>query len=140
MTIGVDFSVTTAQTRYGNCTLQIWDFGGEARFRSMLPSFCLGASGCLLLFDPLRPDTFHELDEWVSIIQTNTKSIPMMLLSSKQDLIENGHPMTILSEDIDDFVSKNDLRGYLPVSSKTGLNVIEVFTQIAEYMIERNKT
>ena len=64
----------------------------------------------------------------------------MMLLSSKQDLIENGHPMTILSEDIDDFVSKNDLRGYLPVSSKTGLNVIEVFTQIAEYMIERNKT
>jgi GTPase SAR1 family protein len=139
MTIGVDFSVTSAQTKYGTCTLQIWDFGGESRFRSMLPSFCLGASGCLMLFDPLRPDTFHELNEWVDIIQTNTKTVPIILLSSKQDLIEEGHLMTIPEEDVNSFVQEHSLKGYMPVSSKSGFNVIESFTMIAELMIEKNK-
>jgi len=96
MTIGVDFSVTSAKTKYGPTTLQIWDFGGESRFRTMLPSFCLGASGCLMLFDPLRPETFHELNEWIEIVRANTKNVPVILLSSKQDLIEEGHQMTIL--------------------------------------------
>jgi small GTP-binding protein len=138
MTIGVDFSVTSSKTKYGPVTLQIWDFGGESRFRSMLPSFCLGASGCLMLFDPLRPDTFHELVEWVEIVRGNTKNVPILLLSSKQDLILEGHPMTIPKEEIEGFVTKHALRGYSAVSSKTGLNVVESFIHISELMIEKN--
>lgn len=141
MTIGVDFSVTQCKTERGqNVTLQIWDFGGENRFRSLLPSFCLGASGCLMLFDPLRPVTFHELDEWVEIVRTNTKNIPILLLSSKHDLIDEGHPFSVAREDIDAFVEKYKLAGYVQVSSKTGLNVAESFTKISELMIDRNAT
>ena len=75
MTIGVDFSVTNCETSKGKTVLQIWDFGGEERFRIMLPNFCLGASGCIMMFDPLRPSTFIELDEWIQIVRQNTKNI-----------------------------------------------------------------
>jgi uncharacterized protein len=138
MTIGVDFSVTSCITKYGQSTLQIWDFGGEERFRTMLPSFCLGASGCLMMYDPVRPQTFHELNEWIKIVQDNTKSIPIILLSSKQDLLNEGHHQAIPLSDVEKFNSDHSLRGYLPVSSKTGLNVVESFTRIAELMIEKN--
>ena len=138
MTIGVDFSVTQCQTKFGPTTLQIWDFGGEERFRTMLPSFCLGASGCLMLFDPLRPETFHELDEWIQIVQNNTKGIPILLLSSKQDLIDEGHPFSVDLEDVDNFVKTHQLMGYLRVSSKSGMNVSESFSNISELMIQRN--
>ena len=30
---------------------QIWDFGGEKRFRFLLPKFCFGARGAMLCFD-----------------------------------------------------------------------------------------
>jgi small GTP-binding protein len=139
MTIGVDFSVTTCTTSSGAAvTLQIWDFGGEERFRTMLPSFCLGASGCLLLFDPLRPSTFHELNEWIKIVRNNTKNIPIILLSSKQDLIDEGHTFAIPMEDVNGFVEREGLKGYNKVSSKTGVYVAESFGEIAEMMIEKN--
>src|SRR6056297_1794439 len=89
MTIGVDFSVAECETKHGSSTLQIWDFAGEERFRNMLPKFCMGAKGCLLLFDPLRPNTFYELSDWLKIIKKNTKDIPLLLISTKQDLIED---------------------------------------------------
>ena len=138
MTIGVDFSVTSCKTNYGDSTLQIWDFGGEERFRTMLPSFCLGASGCVMMFDPVRPTTFMELQEWIKIIRGNTNNIPILLLSSKQDLIDEGHQFAVPIEDVDDFISTQSLRGYIRTSSKTGLNVESTFTQIAELMIEKN--
>ncbi len=138
MTIGVDFSVTSCKTKHGDVTLQIWDFGGEERFRTMLPSFCLGASGCLMMFDPLRPATFHELNDWIKIVRDNTKDVPIILLSSKQDLIEAGHTFAIPKIDVDGFVEKHKLKGYMPVSSKSGSNVVESFTSIAEMMIDKN--
>lgn len=138
MTIGVDFSVTSCKTKYGDATLQIWDFGGEERFRTMLPSFCLGASGCLMMFDPVRPQTFIELDEWIKIVKDNTKNIPIILLSSKQDLIEEGHNFAVPKDDLDNFINSQKLIDYIPTSSKTGMNVESTFQKIAELMIEKN--
>ena len=139
MTIGVDFSVSDCETKYGPATLQIWDFAGEERFRNMLPKFCMGARGCLMLFDPLRPKTFYELSEWLEIIRSNTKDIPILLISSKQDLIEEGHTFAISQEEIDKFIEENHIDGYMQVSSKTGYNVKEAFTRITELMIEKQQ-
>ena len=138
MTIGVDFSVTSCKTSYGDSTLQIWDFGGEERFRTMLPSFCLGASGCVMLFDPVRPQTFLELQDWIKIIRGNTNNIPIILLSSKQDLIDEGHNFAVPMEDVEGFMAKEGMSEYIRTSSKTGLNVETTFSKIAELMIEKN--
>ena len=51
MTIGVDFSAVKVSLREEAVTLQLWDFGGENRFRFILPGYCKGSSGALLVFD-----------------------------------------------------------------------------------------
>ena len=95
MTIGVDFAVHYLELNEdkGAATLQIWDFGGEERFRTMLPSFCQGASGALLFFDLARTHTFYELDEWINIIRRNTHDIPIIMLGAKYDLIMGIRPL-----------------------------------------------
>ena len=97
MTIGVDFAVHYLELSEdkGAATLQIWDFGGEERFRTMLPSFCQGASGALLFFDLVRTHTFYELDEWINIIRRNTHNIPIILLGAKYYLIESPSDLNI---------------------------------------------
>jgi small GTP-binding protein len=148
MTIGVDFAVHHLQirnTRNPNSakmkiTLQIWDFGGEKRFRAMLPSFCLGSSGVLMLFDLLRPYTFFELEDWVNVIKTNTKGeIPIILLGSKFDLLNNPKNLAVKANDITEFIKKHNLKGYLNISSKTNLNIQESFEKLSHLMLENIK-
>lgn len=136
MTIGVDFAVHYLNADVGKITLQIWDFGGEDRFRIMLPSFCLGAGGCLLFFDLARPHTFYELDEWIKIIRQNTNDIPIILLGAKYDLLENPGNSGIKNEEIMKYVQEKNLNGYLNVSSKSGMNVKESFEKLANFMVK----
>lgn len=137
MTIGVDFAVHHLDLRNdnGSATLQIWDFGGEERFRTMLASFCQGASGALLFFDLLRTHTFYELNEWLEIIRRNTRSIPIILLGAKYDLIESPGDLNIDPQQIMSFIKYNKINGYLSISSKTGLNVNQSFDKLTELMV-----
>ncbi|MHA1727743.1 MAG: Rab family GTPase [Promethearchaeota archaeon] len=140
MTIGVDFAVHFLEIpAYGNVTLQIWDFGGEARFRTMLPSFCLGASGCLMLFDLVRLYTFYELQDWLKIIKSNTNNIPIILLGSKFDLLDSSENLAIKPDEISEFIKENNLSGYFNISSKSGKNIQESFRRIAELMLMKKQ-
>ncbi|GAB4308482.1 MAG: hypothetical protein Kow0069_06810 [Promethearchaeota archaeon] len=141
MTIGVDFAVVHTETKFGPTTLQIWDFGGVERFRVMLPSFCKGAKGCLLLFDLTRTHTFHELPEWIEIIRANnTDDVPVILCGAKADLVANPDdplPEGITQPDVNAFMEEHGVDDFKYISSKTGLNVREVFIQLAETITER---
>ena len=138
MTIGVDFAVHYLELNEdkGAATLQIWDFGGEERFRTMLPSFCQGASGALLFFDLVRTHTFYELDEWINIIRRNTHDIPIIMLGAKYDLIEGPGDLNIDPQQVMSFIQYNKINGYLSISSKTGYNVNECFDKLTELMIK----
>ncbi|MCK4688545.1 MAG: GTP-binding protein, partial [Candidatus Lokiarchaeota archaeon] len=50
MTIGVDFHVKKLEINGLNVSLQIWDFAGEDRFRFLLPSYVIGASGGIFMY------------------------------------------------------------------------------------------
>ena len=71
-------------------------------------------------------------------MRQNTKNIPIILLSSKQDLIEAGHPFAVAQDDIESFISEENMVKYMAISSKTGINVVESFEQIAELMITKS--
>ena len=51
MTIGVEFFLKEVMIDGQQCALQLWDFGGQERFRFLLENYVLGAKGALLLFD-----------------------------------------------------------------------------------------
>ena len=138
MTIGVDFAVHYLELPNdgGAATLQIWDFGGEQRFRTMLPSFCQGASGAFLMFDLVNPHTFYELDEWVRIIHRNTHNIPIILCGLNYSKIDHPEDLLLPVEDIKEFIIANHIDGYLSIDTNSGYNVSEAFYKLTELMIK----
>lgn len=128
-TVGVGFASREVQLRGESIKLQIWDFGGEERFRFILPAYCKGANAAILAFDSTRFQSMKNLPEWVDIIRKNAGDIPIVLVGTKVDLKDQR---TVKLEDGEDFSKRNKLQDYFDVSSKTGLNVDTVFAKVAE--------
>ncbi|MHA1269260.1 MAG: Rab family GTPase [Candidatus Helarchaeota archaeon] len=136
ITIGVDFSAVTikANTSLGEkiITLQIWDFGGEERFRFILPGYCAGASGAILCFDLTKPETLDALEEWIKLIRSKVPEIPVILVGTKCDLEEHRK---ITREVAEEKVKEWGLSGYIETSSKNGDNIGYVFGLLSQEML-----
>lgn len=134
MTIGINFHVKNVTIAGVETSLQLWDFGGQERFRFMLPSYTLGAKGALLLYDSTRFSTLENLKQWVDVCRTHDKDLPIMFVGTKIDLkdqraVEADYAKTFM-EDLNMF-------DYIEVSSKTGENVEESFAMIVRKILER---
>lgn len=132
MTIGVEFFLKTIEIDGIDIILQIWDFGGQQRFRFLLKNYARGAKGAFLLFDPTRPITLEKIGEWVDVCRTEDSNLPILFIGSKSDLEES----IILSDDfIANFRQKYNFFDYLRISSKTGENVDLAFRLLAKKII-----
>ncbi|MFW9952219.1 MAG: Rab family GTPase, partial [Candidatus Thorarchaeota archaeon] len=125
LTIGVDFHVKTIDLNGKKIKLQIWDVGGEERFRFLLPTYCLGANAAFLLYDITRPQTLDNIAEWTNIVRQKGGPIPIMLVGSKLDLGEDQRQIT--REYGIQVAEKNELDSFAEISSKTGQNVNKTF-------------
>ena len=134
MTIGVEFFLKETQVDGQQCTLQLWDFGGQERFRFLLESYVLGAKGALLLFDLTRPMTLSNLDEWVGIVRKSDPNLPVIFLGTKNDLTEE---IMIDDEYAQSVKDQLNLIEFLRVSSKTGENVQHAFELLSEKILTR---
>ena len=134
LTIGVDFYSKTTNFKDKKVKLQIWDFGGEERFRFLLHQYCKGANGAFFLYDITNSNTLDHLPDWTSIIREHAGDIPIMLIGSKLDLDEfRAVPREegILS------ARKYNLASFTELSSKTGQNVEKTFEVLTEILFER---
>jgi len=137
LTIGVDFYSKTTNFKDKKVKLQIWDFGGEERFRFLLHQYCKGANGAFFLYDITNSNTLDHLPDWTSIIREHAGDIPIMLIGSKLDLDE----FRAVSRD-DGILSarKYNLASFAELSSKTGQNVEKSFKVLTEILFERYST
>jgi GTPase SAR1 family protein len=140
--IGVDFAVHCIDLpeNKGSAGLQIWDFGEEQRFRSLIPCFCQGAAGAILYFDLTKPETLYELEEWIYLIRSNTPDIPIMVCGTNYHLLENTGGLSKTFEWIQDFIQAHQLSGYRGISVKTEYNVTESFDQLTALMVQYQKS
>ena len=133
LTIGVDFYSKTLEYDNNKVKLQIWDFGGEERFRFLLSQYCRGANGALYLFDITNPSSLDHLSDWIKIIRKYSGDIPVVLIGSKLDLRD----IRQVKEDDGALAAKKyDLASFIELSSKTGENVEKAFNKITELLME----
>jgi small GTP-binding protein len=87
ITIGVQFHLLNVEYGDSLFVLQLWDFGGQERFRFMLDAYVAGAKGAMLLYDTTRIKTREEKDtaEWISIIRKQDPNLPVLLIGTKID-------------------------------------------------------
>ena len=137
LTIGVDFHVKTIDLNNKKIKLQIWDVGGEERFRFLLPTYCLGANAAFLLYDITRSATLDNLLEWISIVRQKAGSIPIILVGSKVDLAETQRKVP--KEHGVQIAEKNEFYDFMEISAKENLNVNESFRKLTEFTIQNLK-
>lgn len=135
LTIGVDFHVKLVELQNKKIKLQIWDVGGEERFRFLLPTYCLGANAAFLLYDITRPQTLDNISEWVNIVRQKGGEIPIMLVGSKIDLAEEQREIT--REFGIQIAEKHKMASFGEISSKTGQNVTKTFEVLTELTLEK---
>ena len=138
LTVGVDFHIKKVEVEGKSVTLQIWDFAGEKRFRFLLPSYALGSSGGIFLFDITRYSSIINFDSWLNIFKQGYKGknhqIPVLMVGSKSDL---NFKRAVSRTEAFEIVKKNNLYGYIECSAKNGQNVKDIFNKIAVLMLKR---
>lgn len=92
-TIGVDVKNHTLKADNGRSVkLQIWDTGGQQRYRPVLSTCYRNADGIVVVFDLTNRKSFINLTQWLTEIDefsSNTsrrENTPKLLLGNKSDL------------------------------------------------------
>lgn len=139
MTIGVDFEVKSLEVDKQKVKLQIWDFGGEERFRFLLPTYVRGARGGLFLFDITNYSSIAHIDDWLSVIRKEIRAedvFPIIVVGGKADLAENRE---ISAEEGIKIAKSRYVDGFVETSSKTGENVEKAFEALTSLMLNNSK-
>ncbi len=147
MTIGLNFHSTYLNIKFDDdkesnsedkyIVNSIFDFGGQERFKSLIPRLLNGTDGALLVFDLVSYSSFQQLNYWYDLLKTiNDKKIPVLLVGSKSDLLENSSEMEIVKENnIMEFVKKYNLDGFYKTSSLENYNVLTAFKELNRLML-----
>ena len=134
MTIGVDFEIKTIFFNGKTIKLQIWDFGGEERFRFLLPRYIRGAGGGIFMYDITNYSSLIHVDDWLSVVEEVEQEFPIILVGGKADLEENRQ---ISKQEGIEMAQTRNLNQLIECSSKTGENVELIFNTITKLMIGR---
>lgn len=140
MTIGVDFEVKSMDINGKKVKLQIWDFGGEERFRFLLPTYVRGANGALFMYDVTNYSSLAHIDDWMLVVRKEIKSepdtFPIIVVGGKADLIDDRE---VTGDEGINIAKSRGVDGFIECSSKSGENVEETFDALTRLMIQKSK-
>jgi small GTP-binding protein len=135
-TIGAAYSSVSFDLPNSKVKMEIWDTSGQERYKSLTPMYYRGADVVLIVFDLSNTNTHNEINYWMKMmkyLEVNTNNI--YIVGNKSDLVD------INQADIDDKTVVGvtdkypDIKFY-KVSAKTGFGITELFTNVAERLIE----
>jgi len=121
----------------------IFDFGGQERFKALIPKFLGGANGILLVFDLTNKNSFEQLEFWYDQVleHANGLNLPKLLVGSKSDLISSTMIKNlVLDEEIHNFIQEKNMDGYYKTSALQNHNVLSVFKELNNLMLKHQNT
>ena len=135
-TLGAAILMKFIETESMRITLQIWDFAGEDRFSSLLPSYAKGSSAAIFMCDISKRDSIMNIDKWLLKFNEGSNirnpKFPVLIVGGKLDLEEHR---AWNKKDIETFLTLMEEFDYLECSSKTGENVDLLFQTIVDKML-----
>jgi small GTP-binding protein len=135
MTIGVDFEVKSLTVDEQKVILQIWDFGGDERFRFLLPTYVRGARGGFFLYDVTNYSSIAHIDDWLSVIRKELREeekFPILVVGIVPD--ETIEREVSAEEGIKIAKSRN-VNGHIVCNLKTGKNVEKAFEALTRLIL-----
>lgn len=134
-TIGAAFSKYISTYEDGICEIQLWDTAGQERYNSLLPMYFRGMDLALVVFDYNDMRTFKRItDHWIPQIlkHTDKENYLIFIVGNKVDMVSDvqlGLQEKVVLQKLDNL----DIEYvYKQASAKTGLNVSELFKEMAD--------
>jgi small GTP-binding protein len=121
----------------------IFDFGGQERFKALIPKFLGGANGILLVFDLTSNNSFEQLEFWYNQVLEHADGInlPKLLVGSKSDLVSSTIIENLVpEEEISNFIREKKMDGFYKTSALQNQNVLAVFKELNNLMLKQQNT
>ncbi|MFX1256985.1 MAG: GTP-binding protein [Promethearchaeota archaeon] len=136
-TIGVDFETKKVTVDNTEILLNLWDFGGEKKFRLLFPSYVSGASGALVLYDITNKDSLTDLHDWIKIIDSVAQPPRTKLLIEHKIDLEDQR--VVSREDATKIFKQYRFQGdIIGTSAKTGKNIEEAFQKLGKEILDNS--
>jgi Ras-related protein Rab-1A len=135
-TIGVDFKTIEYTRQEYKTKLIIFDLAGQERFKTITISYFKNTHGALICFDLTNRNSFQNVRNWLEELNIYTNDVVKIMVGLKQDLSTERQVST---EEVIEFANQFNLK-YIEASSKTGLNVDEMFHQLSDEIYNNLKT
>lgn len=138
MTIGVDFEVKSLEVDKKRVKLQIWDFGGEERFRFLLPTYVRGANGALFTYDVNNYSSLAHIDDWLNVLKKERRAedqFPIIVVGIVSEL---DNEREVPSEEAIKIAKSRGVDGFAECSPRTGENVEETFEVLTRLMLAKS--
>jgi small GTP-binding protein len=132
-TLGASIHVKELELENGKITLQVWDFGGQRRFKFMISSYAKASSGGIFMFDLTNYESLIALNEWLPEFGQTVRAVPLIMVGSKLDLEEQR---ICKKDEVLDMMKSYKFYKYIECSSKTGENVESVFKVLVSKILE----
>jgi len=137
LSTGADMQIKVIDLHGKKIILQIWDVGCKERFRLQLPTYCLGATAAILLYNITDPSTLEHITDWIRMVRKKVGDILIILVGVKSHLEQSR----AVSKDEGILAAKKyNLSGFIEVSLKTGQNVEKAFELITAKLLEKYST
>ena len=139
MTVGVDFEVKSLVVNNQKVKLQIWDFGGEERFRFLLPTYVRGARGGLFMYDITNYSSIAHIDDWLTVIKKEIRKedvFPIIVVGNNAHLREQRE---VPATEAIKIAKSRGVDGFIEVSGETGENVSEAFEALTRLMLNESR-
>ncbi|KAK1835117.1 ras family-domain-containing protein [Podospora conica] len=150
-TIGAAFLTQKCNLPERTIKFEIWDTAGQERFASLAPMYYRNAQAALVVYDLTKPTSLIKAKHWVAELQRQaTPGIVIALVGNKLDLTNDSAGSSgegeaggddasdarkVSTEEAQTYAEQEDLL-FFETSAKTGFNVTEVFTAIANAIPE----
>lgn len=153
-TIGAAFLTQKCNLPTRTIKFEIWDTAGQERFASLAPMYYRNAQAALVVYDLTKPTSLIKAKHWVAELQRQASpGIVIALVGNKLDLTsdggegapapaaggedgeDTGDARKVPTEEAKAYAEEEGLL-FFETSAKTGHNVTEVFTAIANAIPE----
>ena len=121
-TIGIDVKIKKVTLENGkDIIVKISDTAGQERFKAIASNYTKKANGIILVYDITNPESFMEVEKWLSQIKAEENTKPAILIGNKSDLEEGRQ---ISTQEGKDLAKKyGEEINFYETSCKTGNNV-----------------
>lgn len=132
----VDINILNNQgTVLSSNKLVIWDTAGQERFHSCPDQYFQQAEGVLVVYDITNYQSFLSCAEWINKVTLHSinENVQFILVGNKIDENEKRTVTTSMGLDF----ARNRGMDFIEISAQEGINIDEVFSEMAKKLFIR---